>query len=100
MKKAIKKIVISLVSIVLAVAIMWGTAIYMYYPHYHKNKRQIEMTEVSNVNEIKVMSYNIRCHAVNDFGHKNWFYRANLVVNTIENAQPFMNSFKNGSILL
>lgn len=94
MKKILKRVVMGIISIILVVVIVWGAAIYIYYPHYYKNKRQIEMTEVSDVNEIKVMSYNIRCHAPDDFGHKNWFYRANLVVDTIEKAQPGIIGFQ------
>ena len=37
----------------------WGGIIYSYYPHYNKNKSEIEMTEVIDFSQIKVMSYNI-----------------------------------------
>lgn len=94
MKKVIKKVAKVLISLILVVLIGWGGIVYSYYPHYIKNKSQIEMTEVTDKNAIKVMSYNIRCHAVNDFGHKNWFYRANLVVDTIGKAQPGIIGFQ------
>lgn len=94
MKKVIKKVAKVLISLILVVLIGWGGIVYSYYPHYIKNKSQIELTEVTEKNAIKVMSYNIRCHAVNDFGHKNWFYRANLVVDTIEKAQPGIIGFQ------
>lgn len=94
MKKVIKKVAKVLISLILIVLVGWGGIVYSYYPHYIKNKSQIEMTEVTDEDAIKVMSYNIRCHAVNDFGHKNWFYRANLVVDTIEKAQPGIIGFQ------
>ena len=94
MKQIFKKVIISLISLILIFIIMWGSIIYVYYPHYVKNKRQIEMIDVLSENEIKVMSYNIRCHAPDDFGRKNWFYRADLVVDTIEKAQPGIIGFQ------
>ena len=59
-----------------------------------KNKEEISLSDSINANEINIMSYNIRCHAPDDFGHKNWFYRANLVVDTIEKAQPGIIGFQ------
>ena len=94
MKKTIIRIAIIFISLILVFVIGWGGIIYSYYPHYNKNKSEIEMTEVLDSSQIKVMSYNIRCHAPDDFGHKNWFYRANLVVDTIENAQPGIIGFQ------
>ncbi len=94
MKKFVKKVLIPLLSIFLAFLIVWGASIYIYYPHYVKNKKEILINEVYKSDEIKVMSYNIRCHAPDDFGHKNWFYRAHLVVDTIEKAQPSIIGFQ------
>ncbi len=94
MKKTLKIFVVTFVSLVLISAILWGSAIYIYYPHYVKNKTEIKISNTSDANDIKIMSYNIRCHAPNDFGHKNWFYRADLVVDTIEKEQPGVIGFQ------
>ena len=94
MKKITKKVLIPFLAIVLVVATVWVGSIYIYYPHYVENKREITINDVNNADEIKVMSYNIRCHAVDDFGHKNWFYRADLVADTIEKAQPGIIGFQ------
>ncbi len=94
MKKFVKKVLVPVLSVFLAVITVWFASIYIYYPHYAKNKRVIEVTDINKSDEIKVMSYNIRCHAVDDFGHKNWFYRADLVVDTIEKAQPGIIGFQ------
>ncbi len=94
MKKFAKKVLVPVLSIFLAVITVWFGSIYVYYPHYVKNKREIAVNDVNKTDEIKVMSYNIRCHAVDDFGHKNWFYRADLVVDTIEKAQPGIIGFQ------
>ena len=94
MKRFVKKFIISFVSIVLAFLFLWSAIIYSYYPHYIKNKEEISINNSLNNDEIRIMSYNIRCHAPDDFGHKNWFYRANLVVDTIEKAQPGIIGFQ------
>ena len=94
MKKYVKKTVIALVSVLLAFLTLWCAVIYVYYPHYIKNKEEITINDNANKNEIKVMSYNIRCHAPDDLGHKNWFYRANYVVDTIKKAQPGIIGFQ------
>ena len=94
MKKFIKRVFTGLVSILLAVLVIWGAIVYVYYPHYVKNKEEITISDSVNTGEINVMSYNIRCHAPDDLGHKNWFYRANLVVETIEKAQPSIIGFQ------
>lgn len=94
MIKAVKKVVKVFLSLLLIFLIGWGGIVYSYYPHYIKNKSEIVMTEISNPDEVSVMSYNIRCHAPDDFGHKNWFYRAHLVVDTIEKVQPGVIGFQ------
>lgn len=94
MKRYVKKILIAFVSLLLAFIILWGAVIYVYYPHYIKNKKEIKIADNINTDEIKIMSYNIRCHAPDDFGRKNWFYRADLVVDTIEKAQPGIIGFQ------
>lgn len=94
MKKYVKKFLIGFISFLLAFILLWGAIIYIYYPHYIKNKREINISDTVNTDEIKIMSYNIRCHAPDDFGHKNWFYRADLVIDTIEEAQPGIIGFQ------
>lgn len=93
MKIVIKKICLSFIAVVLALAICWSVAMFFYYPHYKSNKKEIVMSDNIN-NELKIMSYNIRCLAPIDFGHKSWFYRANLVVDTIQKEQPGVIGFQ------
>lgn len=94
MKKFVKKVLIPFISLLLAFLLLWFAVVWIYYPHYTKNKKEILTDEIYNPDEITVMSYNIRCHAPDDLGHKNWFYRAHLVVDTIENAQPCIIGFQ------
>ena len=94
MKKFAKKVLLPFVSLLLAFLLLWCAVVWVYYPHYTKNKREILTDATFNTEEIKIMSYNIRCHAPDDLGHKNWFYRANLVVDTIEKAAPTIIGFQ------
>ena len=94
MKKKTKKILIGLASVLIAVIILLVGTLFFYYPHYKMNQREIAMAEDVNADEIKVMTYNIRCHAPDDLGKKSWFYRADLVVDTIEKAQPGIIGFQ------
>lgn len=94
MKKFAKKVLLPFVSLLLAFLLLWCAVVWVYYPHYTKNKREILTDTTFNTEEIKIMSYNIRCHAPDDLGHKNWFYRANLVVDTIEKAAPTIIGFQ------
>ena len=43
------------------------------------------MIKIENTDEITMMSCNLRCLTPVDFGKKSWFYRAELVMEGIEN---------------
>jgi endonuclease/exonuclease/phosphatase family metal-dependent hydrolase len=45
-------------------------------------------------NNLTVMSYNIRCLSPLDLGEKNWFYRADYVIDTVVNAVPGVIGFQ------
>ena len=92
MKKA-KKIIISIVSVILALLIAFGVSFVWYYPHYNSNKAQVNV-EVENNGSIKMMSYNLRCISPLDFGKKSWFYRADLIIDDIVNEKPGIIGFQ------
>lgn len=92
MKKA-KKIIISIVSVILALLIAFGVSFVWYYPHYNSNKAQFNV-EVENNGSIKMMSYNLRCISPLDFGKKSWFYRADLIIDDIVNEKPGIIGFQ------
>ena len=89
--KAMKKpakIVLSVIAFILAFIICWGGLMYWYYPHYKNKKKEIVLNEIINENELRVMSYNLRCLNPTDLGKKSWFYRADLIIDSIEKEQP------------
>ncbi len=93
MKKIIKGVLISLVCLVLAVAIVLVGNTFLFYPYYNNNKEAVEIQVESN-GQIKMMSYNLRCISPTDWGKKAWFYRANLVIDDIENEKPGIIGFQ------
>ncbi len=92
MNKA-KKIIISILSVILALLIAFGVSFVWYYPHYNSNKSQVNV-EVENDGSIKMMSYNLRCISPLDFGKKSWFYRADLIIDDIVNEKPGIIGFQ------
>lgn len=92
-KKAVKAILISILSLVIAAAIVLGGTMFFYYPHYRKNRTQLDVASPAE-GEIRVMSCNVRCINPLDFGKKNWFYRADLLLKGIENYYPAIIGFQ------
>lgn len=88
------KIILIIISFILAIAICWGTVMFWYYPHYKKQKTEMKINEIYNENEIRVMSYNLRCINPMDLGKKTWFYRADLIIKSIEKEQPGIIGFQ------
>ena len=93
MKKIIKTVLISLLCLVLAAVIVLVGNTFLFYPYYNDNKQAVEI-QVENNGQIKMMSYNLRCISPTDWGKKAWFYRANLVIDDIENEKPGIIGFQ------
>ena len=93
MKKIIKTVLTSLLCLVLVAVIVLAGNTFLFYPYYNNNKEAVEI-EVENNGQIKMMSYNLRCISPTDWGKKAWFYRANLVIDDIENEKPGIIGFQ------
>lgn len=93
MKKSLK-VLLSAISVLLVLAISFSVSFYWYYPHYKKMKKEIEIQDIYYENQLKVMSYNVRCISPTDLGKKSWFYRADLIVKNIQNEQPGVIGFQ------
>ena len=93
MKKIIKTVLISLLCLFLAAVIVLVGNTFLFYPYYNDNKQAVEI-QVENNGQIKMMSYNLRCISPTDWGKKAWFYRADLVVDDIENEKPGIIGFQ------
>lgn len=93
MKKIRKVLLITLVSLVLAVVIAAGVLLFWYYPWFASNRRTVEIP-AGDAAESKIMSYNLRCITPLDFGTKNWFYRAEHILQDLENEAPGIIGFQ------
>ena len=72
----------------------WIIILAWYYPHYKSNKEVISFEAPANEEEIRIMSYNVRCPSPFDLGKKSWYYRANLIAECIETAAPTIIGFQ------
>lgn len=63
-------------------------------PYCLKNKDIIQVNYTGEEAAVKVMSFNIRLFTPQDMGKKHWFYRADLVVDTIEKEAPGVIGFQ------
>lgn len=95
MKKRVKKLILAVLALLLAVIIVWGGLMFAPYSHYKKAKkvRNIEY-ETENASKICVMSCNLRCINPTDLGKKSWFNRAELILNGIESEKPAIIGFQ------
>lgn len=95
MKKVIKRIIISVIALLLSVIIVWGGLMFASYPRYKKLKtaHKIEYS-ADNLSEVRVMSCNVRCLNPMDLGKKSWFYRADLLLKGIEQENPGIIGFQ------
>lgn len=92
MKKA-KKIILAVISLLLAVVLCTAVAMFWYYPYYLSQKHEFAAAQQES-GEIRVMSCNLRCISPNDLGKKSWFYRANLIMKNIEKENPGIIGFQ------
>ena len=92
MKKTILIILGSLLALVLVAAIVLVGNTFMYYPHYKENKEAVNIEPKEE--NIKMMSYNLRCISPTDWGKKGWFYRADLIIDIIADEKPGIIGFQ------
>ena len=92
--KIVGKVFLCMIALLIATVILWGTVMFWYYPYYRNNKTEVAIREIYSENEVRVMSYNLRCLNPLDVCKKSWFYRANLIVKSIEDEQPGIIGFQ------
>ena len=92
--KLFKKILKAIGILLLVIIVGWLILLFWNYPHYTKNKEAITVDSSITSEEHRVMSYNIRYLGPFDFGERTWFYRANLIMDSIEKAQPGIIGFQ------
>lgn len=96
MKKS-KKILRAVLCVLLAAAVVFGVVELWYYPSYKSKTVPVSVENTSADGEIKVMSSNLRCIAVEDPAKKSWFYRADLIIQNILSCTPDVIGFQEGT---
>lgn len=92
--KIIKRILVAIAVLLLSIVLGWALLMFWYFPHYQMNKEEITFEAPQNEAEIRIMNYNVRCLSPLDLGKKNWYYRADLIAESIETAAPTIIGFQ------
>lgn len=92
--KTFKKVIISMISLLLAFILAAGAVICFYYPHYTKSQFEFKPDFSMEAGEIKVVSANVRCWNPADLLKKSWFYRADLIIKNIAQENPSVIGFQ------
>ncbi|MBQ2705778.1 MAG: endonuclease/exonuclease/phosphatase family protein [Agathobacter sp.] len=89
------KKILKLMGLALGVFLLgWILILAWYYPHYKSNQEVITFETPANEEEIRIMNYNVRCPSPFDLGKKSWYYRADLIAESIETAAPTIIGFQ------
>lgn len=94
MKKKIKKLIIRILLIIILVPVVGVLAVEGWYlPRFVFNRKDVEL-DMSNTEELTIMSSNVRCFSPTDLGKKSWFYRAKLIRDDINEVKPDIIGFQ------
>ncbi len=93
--KKLKIAIISIVAIILAFGVI-ATVLECFYLADYLSVESYDATSdnLDNLDEIRVMSSNLRCWSPTDLFKKSWFYRAGLILETIEDNHPDIIGFQ------
>ena len=92
--KLLKKILMAIGLLLLTVILVWAVLMFWNYPHFVREKETVSMSKEPADGEVRIMSYNVRCLSQLDLGKKNWFYRADLIIDCIGDEAPSVIGFQ------
>ena len=92
-KKGVKRILMSILCIVLAALLCFAALELFYYPHYLSHRKEITVNE-SSESGITIISSNVRTFSPGDLMKKSWFYRADILVNSLAEQNPDIIGFQ------
>jgi len=92
--KLLKKIMLTIGMLLITLILIWALLMFWNYPHYVREKEPVTLSQTSNAGEIRIMNYNVRCLSPLDLGKKNWFYRADLIIDSIGQESPGIIGFQ------
>ena len=92
--KTFKRILCILLIFLLAV-LLCGAAVFGFYvPQYLCCRDKLDISAMPESDRITVVSSNVRCFAPGDLFKKSWFFRAPLLLKTLQNAAPDIIGFQ------
>lgn len=92
--KKVKKIILTVCCLLLAVILTVGVLNAAYYPRYRNASETFDISAAEPKESITVMSANVRTWSPTDVLKKSWFYRADLMRQNIAAAQPDIIGFQ------
>jgi hypothetical protein len=92
MKNKVKKVILHISCILLAVLLVAVTLFGWYFPRFLSRKEAVTITP--KMENITMMSCNLRCLTPLDLGKRSWFYRADLLLSDIAAQQPGIIGFQ------
>lgn len=92
--KILKKILTAIGLLLLTIILIWAVLMFWHYPHYIRAKEPVTLSQTSDAGEVRIMNYNVRCLSPLDLGEKNWFYRADLIIDSIGKEAPGIIGFQ------
>lgn len=90
----IKRILLAILLLIILIILGWALLMFWYYPHYLSKKEPANIEVSQQTDSMTIMNYNVRCLSPLDLGKKNWFYRADLIIDSIETAAPSIIGFQ------
>ena len=87
-----KKIVLSVICVLLALILTALVVFFWHYPRYLLRKESVDIQPAGE--SIAIMSYNLRCLTPLDLGQKSWYYRADLIAGDIAEYAPGIIGFQ------
>lgn len=91
--KVFKRICLAAAALILTGALLACSILFFYYPLYRNHKVPVR-TDSPMQTPLRIMSANVRCLTPNDLGKKSWFYRADLILQNIQNELPTVIGFQ------
>ncbi len=80
--------------VLLALVLLTAVVELFYYPRYRLKREAYDITKTADPAAVTVVSANVRCFSPTDVFKKSWFYRAPLLVQTLQSAAPDIIGFQ------
>ncbi len=93
MKKTWKKVLFAVAAALLSLLLCAAVVLGWYFPRYLRNKEAMCLHPEAD-GSITMMSCNVRCLTPMDLGKKSWFYRADLLMENMEDLAPGIIGFQ------